>query len=95
MNEKNTCYLPTGTYLETINTCNRQTQPERAVFQPFLRKTNVRDVIRSKNPCKRRLPPPPPAPAPNSSWGGVNYNQISFQWWSEKKLEFGGEGKIK
>ena len=24
---------------------------------------------------------------------GVNYNQISFQWWSEKKLEFGCEGK--
>lgn len=32
MNEKNPCYLPTGTYLETINTSNRQTQPERAVL---------------------------------------------------------------
>ena len=55
----------------------------------------MRDVIRSKNPCKRRFPHHPPAAAPNSSWGGVNYNQISFQWWSEKKLEFGGEGKKK
>lgn len=59
INDKNTCYLPTGTYLETINTSNRQTQPERAVFFPFLTKSNVRDVTRSTNPCKRSLPPPP------------------------------------
>jgi len=96
MNDKNTCYLPTGTYLETINTSNRQTRPERAVLFPFRTKSNVRDVTRSTNHCKRRLPSPPPRwLRGNSSWGGVNYNQISFQWWSQKKLEFWGEGKEK
>lgn len=67
MNDKNTCYWPTGTYLETINTSNRQTQPQRAVLFPFLTKSNVRDVTRSTNHCKRHLPPPPP----RLGWGEI------------------------
>ena len=95
MNDKNTCYWPTGTYLETINTSNRQTQPQRAVLFPFFNK--IECAWRHKIHKTLQAPPSPTTPAPwlrgNSSWGGVNYNQISFQWWSEKKLEFGCEGK--